>query len=523
MDKKELDAWGQRLDAGNTGDATLELAEQLSMHRSPSVDPSTGFKLSLKNQLLATSGEKTAQRASLFWRWAATLIVAVILAVGLFAGLNPIIEEPQPVSAAEILQRANQAYISQIQSGEVLHTKFNLAWGPFMSFNTFGEQWLHTDGELFRSQLANKDGILFYFAQSDGEIVWRSIHKGEIGNRPIYSVYALSPEQYIPFYMMPLETTPFFTTPEITVENNVAPLFGDISGWIGMDQWILMRSQDCEDLYCLLGLADSDQWECDGSRCTLPLAVTFLYFNAPGANLEVQVTGTEETEDGRIAYVMQFHTDRDGTLMRTLKFDTETFALLEILAHRYNQVSGKTEVSARMTYTLREFLPMTEELLQSFSIVPDSLEVIPYEENADLSIPDIPYSSFNHPGQSSILVLPVIHGVSPAAGKTLSGRVEFEMRISYNLGYAPEADLIIRLCETRPDQSEDLQGDILCTNELASTQVKIFKGENTNIITITVDVDKTWPDSVSLVIEIFVDEETFIQFASVYGPWIVEP
>ncbi|MCH7663588.1 MAG: hypothetical protein IH859_06935, partial [Chloroflexi bacterium] len=372
MDKQELKEWGQRLDTGNTGDPTLELAAQLSSHHSPAARPPAGFKQALMSKLLLESRTKTVNKSSRVLRLGIAITVAVFLAVGVFIGLNPIIQEPQPVSAAEILELANQAYISQLQSDQVLHTKFSLSWGPFMSFQTFGEQWLHTEGNYFRSQLANKDGILFYFAQSNGEVVWRSVHKQEIGSMPVYSVYALSPEQYTPLYLIPLNN--FIPIQGITGDNNVAPLFGDISDWIEMDQWMLLRSQDCDDLYCLLGLADSAEWECDGSRCTLPLK--FPLIDSPGANLEVKVTGTEETADGRSAYIMEIRTDGINNLLRTLKFDTENFALLEILAHRKNEVSGITEVSARMTYSLREFLPLTEDLLATFSIVPDSLKII---------------------------------------------------------------------------------------------------------------------------------------------------
>ena len=519
MDKQELQDWGQQLDAGNIGDPTLELAAQLSAHRSPAARPPARFKQALKSNLLLESRTKTVVKSSRVLRWGIAITVAVFLAVGVFAGLNPIIQEPQPVSAAEILARANQAYISQTQSDEILHTKFSLSWGPFMWIKTVGEQWLHTDGNYFRSQLANKDGILFYFSQSNGEIVWRSVHKQEIGSMPVYSVYALSPEQYTPLYLIPLNN--FVPIQGIAGDKNVAPLFGDISDWLEMDQWILLRGEDCEDLYCLLGLADSAEWECDGSRCTLPLQFPLL--DAPGANLEVRVTGTEETTDGRSAFIMEFRTDRNSTLLRTLKFDTETFALLEILAHRKNDVSGKTEVSARMTYTLREFLPLTEELLATFSIVPESLKIIPYEEKVDLTIPQIPYSSFNHPPQGSIPILPVVHGVSPTAGKTLSGRVEFEMRVSYDLGYAPEADLIVRLCESYSMQSDASRAGVVCVNELAYAQVRISEGNNTKRFIFTLDVDETWPEHFSLMIEIIVDEEIYVQWPAIYGPWFVKP
>ena len=63
----------------------------------------------------------------------------------------------------------------------------------------------------------------------------------------------------------------------------------------------------------------------------------------------------------------------------------------------------------------------------------------------------------------------------------------------------------------------------MCVNELAYAQVRISEGNNTKRFIFTLDVDETWPEHFSLMIEIIVDEEIYVQWPEIYGPWFVKP
>lgn len=507
MDKQELNDWGQRLDAGLTGDPALELAEQLRNKHFIDAQPPVEFRKRLKAKLISTENIKPAGIRSRLRIAAASLFTVLVVASIL------VLQQTRPVSAAEILNRANTNFTAQAHTGGILYDQFSLSVDVYsfdtklykLKFDAVGEVWQSTEGDQFRYQLTDDDGGFLYFVQRNGGQIWRSVHDQPVGAAPIEQVYLLTPEQ----------VQPTLLGQEDSSRQYIPPVFGDLIYWIELDRWLAAQSQSCGDLFCLLGLGDSSDWSCEKDRCILSIP-------QPGAvevNLEARVTGMEQLADGRKVYVMEFRTDHDDALIRSLKFDVEDYTLVEIVAFTYN-----TEI-ARMTFQERQILPASQTL--SFSALPDGLQQVTWEEDTSPPRPTLAQTPLFHPppGSSAVFGVPSLIYSTPKEGSTLSGQVEFVLFIEYSSVKA-DGDLIVHLCASSYDRDPDFSLTNNCAG-LPETQTRIRKYKHTYRVEFTVDIDEDWPEIVSIMLETRYDDsdESLVMYVAAGQEyyWYVDP
>jgi hypothetical protein len=325
--------------------------------------------------------------------------------LGLFgpAALSELGSGPAPVSAAEILLRADAALAASLDENTILYDRLSLDWqtGLTTGRNAVVELWQAPDGNRFRYQLTDADGNLLYFVQRDGDRVWRSVHTQPVGAESVTKVYALSLGAY---------------RAELSVDSSPWLLFyNDLStGWTALDRLMADRSAVCDDLSCLFRVPDGE-WTCgkgaQGEVCTLSLD------GAP--MLQARRMKEEKLANGQTVQVVKIDMGEDWT--RTLKVDAETFALVEIADH------AQGDLVARLRHLERRHL--TDALVDDglFGAVPQNLEVV--------------LANQTEAGTDRVWIV----SASPEPGRALRSRTEFEVVVGYELASAPKGALKVDL------------------------------------------------------------------------------
>lgn len=224
---------------------------------------------------------------------------------------------PEPVSAAEVIERANASMLVQADEGEIIYDRLSLNWkGGFDSeYGAVGELWQSSEGERFRYQLTDTEGNLLYFLQRDREWLWQSIHTQPLGTSPVSQLYAQEVESE--------------EVPEMPLINSDLGV-----GWPTIQQRLLMQEEVCVDLYCLLGLTSAELEE----RATVEIVD-----NGDAATYRVVITVHEGPPD----------------YTRTVIVDRDTYAVVEVV----DTVQGS--VVATLSHEERQALD-AEELPEDF-------------------------------------------------------------------------------------------------------------------------------------------------------------
>lgn len=495
MDKRQLNEWGRRLDAGLTDDPTLALAGRLRGLRPLAPQPPTEFRGRLKAQLLSTKNAKSTVVGPRL-----RMVVALSLFIILVVGAIWIFPGAQPVSAGEILQRANTNFIAQAQGDGILYSQFTLLIDrSYQQLTAVGELWQSLETEQFRYQLVDTEGALLYFVQRDGDRIWRSVHDQPVGTTAVESVYLLTAEQY----------ASLISPEESASQRSLPPIFGDLINWIEVDRWLATQSQTCDDLFCLLGLSDSEAWSCDGDSCTLPLLEPEL--DLPAVMLRATVSGKEQFADGRTVFDLEFRTTHDDALIRTLKFDSRNFDLVEIVAY-----SSGNEV-ARMTFLERQVLSTDTAF---FRTLPEGLGEMEWGGAVNPPDPTLGGTPLFHPPAGSIVTaIPQLYYSFPQKGTTISGQVEFVFFIRPRLGVRGEADLVVRLCDASPDQGPSFSN---CTG-LPEVQTRVFKYDGYVRVSFVAQVDENWPAIVTVALGLRYDDGNSLSVLQPDYFWYVAP
>lgn len=413
--------------------------------------------------------------------------VAILILLGLFgpAALSELGSGPAPVSAAEILLRADATLAASLDENTILYDRLSLDWqtGLTTGRNTVVELWQAPEGNKFRYQITDADGNLLYFVQRDGDRVWRSVHTQPVGAESVTKVYTLSLEAY---------------RAELSVDASPWLLFyNDLStGWTALDRLMADRSAVCDDLSCLFSVPDGE-WACgkgvEGEVCTLSLD------GAP--MLQARRMGEEKLADGRTVQVVQIDLGEDWT--RTLKVDAETFALVEIA----DRAQG--EPVARLRHLERR--PLTEALVDDglFGAVPQNLEVV--------------LANQTEAGTDRVWIVSAL----PEPGEALRGRTEFEVVVGYELASAPEGALKVDLARPGWETVEEGRLPIVKGTEF----VEVMAGKDEVTLHFTVNpAEEAWlePGDLALMVTLGTWEgatrfntlaaETFVDYV-----WRLEP
>jgi hypothetical protein len=325
----------------------------------------------------------------------AALILLGLFGPTLFAGL---FQGPVPVSAAEILHRANATLTLPLEKSAVLYDRLTIDWqAATTQRDVVAELWQAPGGDRFRYQLTDAEGNLLYFVQRDGERVWRSVHAQPVGAETVTAIYEL-----------PLETY----RAQIPAGSPSLPLFfSELStAWPVLERLVTARSEACADLNCMFGVPQGE-WTCHGEECTLPVDDGTVYVEA--------LVSRKTLADGRAVYEVRLNFPGDWT--RVLLVDAESFALVEIT----DSVKGR--MVTRLRHLERRALSEPLESDQIFGPFPEGLEVVASDQT--------------EAGVDRVWIV----SATPEAGTMLRGRTEFEVVVGYELASVPQASLQIVL------------------------------------------------------------------------------
>lgn len=368
----------------------LALTTHLQHLASPPAGPRAVWRGELLQRLLRSYSQ--TPHPSRAWIWG----VAVLLATTVLAVFFLSLPSSGPASAAELLDRANQQTFD-LAAGDVVHDSFRLdvstAWVHLEGARV--ERWQSADGAWARLEVLGTGGELLYFAQSDGDELWRSVHIRPVGAEALVRVYrgpraAFSARPDLP----PLNSW-------FVADLAVPGLFVDPTEAKG--------SEACLDLYCLLGL-EAPEWSCADGLCLSSRTgwQARMRRSTPAADVEVElIPAGGETEWSRV-----------------LTLDAQSGRVLSIADYDRGQQVAHLEWISRTALSGRD-------LPQDFSRqVPEGVEVL------NLPSPGVSPCPL---GERLCLL-----SVTPQAGTPLSGeRANFILEIGYDLGALPEAAIFV--------------------------------------------------------------------------------
>lgn len=396
-----------------------ELTRRLQAARPAAPETPAAFKSGLRTRLLRSYNTQPAAAAR---PWLPVSVAGVALAlvavVAFFLWPSP---KAQVASAAELLQQANRHLADQASGAAVIYDRLLLDQeaGMVSRQGMVGELWQSPDGQRFRYVLWSAEGELLYFAQRDGDRLWRSFNNLPTGAEAVSTVYQMTMDQYRQSRL-----------PAMTEGHNV--LFAELStGWLEIDRTLADSGGSCADLFCLLGLAGGN-WQCEEGSCSLMAGDTVFAV--------ARLQPDELLAAGRVLHVVAIeYPQREWT--RVIKLDAETSALVEIANFdRGNPVD-------RLQHVERQALAAGAVPAGLFSQAPEGIQVLAFGEPAEppaeaTGQPEATAGGEAQPAGSDRVW---IVSVSPEPGTVLSGPVEFQVTLGYELATLPEASLRVDL------------------------------------------------------------------------------
>jgi hypothetical protein len=389
--------WLRQLESGERSDPILALAASINELTPEVSGPSLSFKSGLRGNLTGQFAQQRS-RTQVNSRWFAWGFVALVVILLMLFGLRNLPERTPSVNAAEILNLASQRLNSQTSQVDILYDRIIMDWerGGNRKQGFVGELWRTPDGAQLRYQMFDADRLI-YFDQHDGEHIWRASH------------------------IRPLEATQVdfvYQAPYIPEDNDLENeqliyqlLFRDLGNfWVYIDHLAGGENADCANPFCVLS-ALGDGWKCTTSSCTLNLG---KIPNVGELIVEAKVIENEWLSNGHEVRQVRIQiAGEDERHYRVLKFDTETYDLLEIEYYSRGKLRYRIRLDDRHSLTWSE---MPDEF---FNTIPYGVEVRPWKSNYPL-------------GHQSIDRVWVI-SADPPSGMVLSDTFNAHIKLGYKL------------------------------------------------------------------------------------------
>lgn len=456
-----LSKWARSLESDDRSDPTLDLAVTLRTNPPtvPRLDPQ--LKASLRARLISRRSHSMPTRTYALLGWAVRLIVGAMLAAGLVAGSDLLLQEKEPVSAAQALEGANDDLLARTAGAAVVYDTWRLHLET-SSVNVDGtaELWQATNNNSLRYQLRDSEGNFLFFLQRYGDITWQSIRESELVVAPVRELRVYSgPSAQLG---SPAEKKP----------TSWSLIYGDVIHWVELSQWTTISSRSCIDLYCLLGLEALEDLSCAELVCELSLV--------DGLGLEISLSEFKGVEDESDLLTLDFTSQPDGTLSRRLIIERDPPRLVKLVAYDHG-----TE-AAWMLHLGRQALGAADLPAGFFQNPPQELHTVEAEDS-----PQPPSASLLRGPMFDAQETVEIISVAPPPGTALARGAHLEVKLSYNLSSEPNADLIVGL-------GTDLLG-ALCV-DLPCSSVRIDRGSGVVTVQISVEAENSWPEEVFLVV-----------------------
>lgn len=401
----DFQAWNRKLDTGARSDPLLELAsrirEVVPEYEGPTKDFQEHLRTRLLNQFSQVPGRRAVSRKRFIVWGLAVFVVLVVALVGLWR--SPV--SLPDVSAAEILELAGQHLSERLAVGDLVYDRWILDWdkGGFQEKGVVAELWRSADGSHMRYQMVDDRGNLLYFDQRDNEILWRSSYVRVVEGKEVGFVYQAP---YVP-------ATEYLEDQQLLAQLLISDL-GNF--WIYIDQMAGNERSDCADLFCVLS-ALGRGWNCSGERCTLNLGPVL---GGEDFVIEAQADRMDWLPNGREVYQVRLHlTGVPENFYQILKFDTETYDLLEIEKYRRGELYYRIRLDDRET-------PSWSNLPGDFfKSIPDGVEVRLWPDDSPLG----------HHEDDRVWII----SANPPPDSNISGVVNAEVEIGYRLTSVEQA------------------------------------------------------------------------------------
>lgn len=416
----DIDAWAERLEAGRTDDPELALASRLASQNRRPDHAAQDFRLGLRLRLLETYNRPTSYRLfNLPLRRVVPFAAAAVLLLIVLIAWPP---DVRGVSAAEIL-RAAKIGAGLPAKGDVIYDRLLLNWdmGGERVENVSGEMWYAPDFQHYRYQLTSPSGELLFFQAYDGEHTIQSIHNQPIGAQPVEQVYRF--RGFTPLWI------------DRPGEGGLLANPSPVNFWTLAVHQSMKQSDDCTDLYCLLGLAQ-EGWKCEGRHCRYDFGDVDGMGNMA---LELVVKGKTQLEDGRSVYELRLQPAR--VLSRflsgfgTVYVDADTYQIVQV-DYALKSIIRPTQAGMGLKHVERRGLEAVELPAGFFGTAPEGVAVIPWEGSLERFL----NSQFGYHDNMAWVI-----AADPPSGSRLSGEVTFNLEVGYQLTGLPYADLGVSL------------------------------------------------------------------------------
>jgi hypothetical protein len=401
----DFQAWNEKLDSGARSDPLLELAsrirEVVPEYEGPTKDFQEHLRTRLLNQFSQVPGRRAVSRRWFFVWGLAVFVIMVVAFVGLWRSPWSLPD----ASAAEILELAGQHLSERLAVGDIVYDRWIMDWhkGGFQEKGVVAELWRSADGSHMRFQMVNDRGNVLYFDQREDKTIWRSSYVNVEEGREVGFVYQ----------------APYMPAAEYLGDQQLSArlLFRDFGNfWTLIDQMAGSERSDCAQLFCVLS-ALGRGWICSGKRCTLNLGPSL---EGEDSVVEAQVDTMDWLPNGREVYQVHLHvTSLPERWYHILKFDTETYDLLEI--ERYKRGT----LQYRLSLDDRETLSFSDLPADFFKSIPDGVEVRLWPSDSPLG----------HYEDDRVWVI----SADPPPDSNISGMVNAEVELGYQLTSVEQA------------------------------------------------------------------------------------
>ena len=406
-DKFDPNKWLRRLESGDRSEPLLAFAANIKEVSPELSGPSPAFKTQLRSQLVEQFTLKS-HRGSNIPRWLVWGIATIAVIALIFIGVRNLPGSTPSVSASEILNLASQRLTSKTTQDDILYDRLVMDWeqGGFQEQGVVAELWRSPDGSQLRYQMYAGDRLL-YFDQHDSDYLWRSSHIRPVEGRQVDFVYQA---QYKPQEEL------------LTNEQLISRLlFRDLGNfWVYIDSLAGGDYAGCTNPFCVLSTL-GDGWECTNSSCSLNLGQVPIVGDLI---VEAKVLENEWLTNGREVHQVRLQiADQDDSFYQILKFDTETFDLLEIEDYWRGKLHYRIHLSER------ESLSRSDMPDDFFKTIPIGVEVRTWESDYPLG----------HQSTDRVWVI----SADPPPGESLSGIVNAHVELGYQLTSVTEAAINI--------------------------------------------------------------------------------
>jgi hypothetical protein len=452
----DLQDWARRLEAGQSDDPELLLAQRLASEPPTPARPAEGFRRNLRTRLLETYTRPDPKGlwrplGSQYRRLAPLFAAALLLIVVWIVWPRGV----QGVSAAQVLHAATLEAGSSVD-GEAVYDRLRLSWGMngVQKENVTGEMWYSPGSQRYRYQLTGPGGELLFYQAFDGEYTTQSIHNQPVGEGAVNQVYRF--KGFVPLWQERPGSGGLLANPM------------PVNFWALAVRQAQALSQDCTDLFCLLGLPQ-EGWDCAGTRCI------YSFGKVAGVgktSLELALRGMTRLEDGRQVYVIRLLPG--GALLQyvtgfgTVYVDVQTKQIVKV-DYSMKMILRPAETRMSLEHLERRRLDSATLPADFYRTAPDGIPVVAWEGDLQRFI-----NSQYGDHENRVWVI----SSDPPSGTRISGKVTFNLELGYQLRGLPYANLGVRLWGIGKDTAS------------GGKKIPIQAGEGVTHLSFTLDTDQ---------------------------------